>query len=236
MSGLLIKLALKNSKNRRHSLSVLSGAFSICCNAVLCILKFAAGALSGSVSITADAINNLSDTGSGIVTIVGAGLSQKPVDREHPFGHGRAEYISALIISFFIFIMSFELAKSSVEKIINPSQVEFSIWYAVVMAGSVAVKLYMAHFNNVLYKRTGNINLKAVRQDSLNDCAATAAALGALIISAFTKFKIADGVIGLAVAVMIFISGIGIVKDITGKLLGQAPDRQLVKKIEEMIT
>lgn len=235
MTKLLIKTATKNSTDIRSSLSALSGVFGIICNLLLCIFKFAVGSFSGSVSITADAVNNLSDAGTGIVTIVGGKLSGKPVDKEHPFGHGRIEYISALIISFLIFIMGFELAKSSVEKIISPENVSFSIWYIIVLAGAVFVKLYMAYFNGVLYKKTDNLNLKAVRQDSLNDCIATTATIIALLISSLTGFKRADGIIGLIVAAVIFISGIDIVKDITGRLLGQAPDKELVKNIESIM-
>lgn len=235
MSNLLIKYVKGKAKDQREGLSTLGGFFGIFCNSLLCIFKFIVGSVSGSVSITADAINNLSDAGSSVVTIAGAKLSNKPVDEEHPFGHGRIEYISALVISFFIFLMGFELAKSSVEKIINPTEVKFNVWYLVVMIAAIFVKLYMAYFNNKLYKETDNINLKAVRQDSLNDCIATGAAIVAFLISSFTRFNIADGIIGLFVAVVIFMSGIDIVKDITGKLLGQAPDKELVKNIERLM-
>lgn len=235
MSKLLIKLAVRNSDNERESLGTLSGITGIVFNALLCIFKFIIGSISGSLSITADAVNNLSDAGSSIVTIVGTRLSNKPVDKEHPFGHGRVEYISAMIISFFIFLMGFELAKSSVEKIISPTEIAFSIWYVIVLASSILVKLYMAYFNNKLYKITENINLKAVRQDSLNDCIATAATIAALLISSLTPFKRADGIIGLFVAVVIILSGIDIIKDITGKLLGQAPSKKLVDDIESIM-
>ncbi len=235
MAKLLIRLAVKNSNDRRKSLGTLSGVFGITCNILLCIFKFIVGSVSGSVSITADAVNNLSDAGSGIVTIAGARLSSKPVDKEHPFGHGRAEYISALIVSFLIFIMGFELAKSSVEKIINPEDIKFSVLYIIVLAAAILIKLYMAYFNNILYRETENINLKAVRQDSLNDCIATAATIIALLVSSLTSFKRADGIIGLFVAVVIFLSGIDIVKDITDRLMGKAPDKQLVDDIERLM-
>lgn len=235
MSKLLIRLATKKSDNKRESLGTLSGVMGILFNTLLCIFKFITGYVSGSLSITADAVNNLSDAGSSIVTIAGTRMSNKPVDKEHPFGHGRIEYISALVISFFIFLMGFELGKSSVEKIISPTEVEFNIWYVIVLCVSILVKLYMAYFNNKLYKITDNINLKAVRQDSLNDCIATAAAIVALLISSLTSFKIADGIIGLFVAVIIILSGIDIVKDITGKLLGQAPSKKLVEDIESIM-
>lgn len=220
---------------KREKLGILSGFVGIMCNIILCAVKFLVGSLTGSVSITADAVNNLSDAGSSIVTIAGTKLANKPVDREHPFGHGRLEYISALIVSFFIFLMGFELAKSSVEKIINPQDVKFNIWYIVVLVIAISVKLFMAYYNNILYKKTDNINLKAVMQDSLNDCIATGATIIALLIAYFTPFKRADGIIGLVVAIIIFLAGVDIVKDILGKLLGQPPSEELVKNIEKIM-
>lgn len=219
----------------RERLGIHSGIFGICCNILLCASKFTIGSLTGSVSITADAVNNLSDAASGVVTIAGAKLANKPMDEEHPFGHGRLEYISALIVSFLIFLMGFELGKSSIEKIINPTQVSFNPWLVAILMGAIVVKLIMAYYNNILFKLSNNINLKAVRQDSLNDCIATAATVAALIISSLTSFNRADGIIGLAVAVIIIISGIDIVKDILGRLLGQPPAPELVKSIEEII-
>lgn len=219
----------------RERLGIFSGIFGIICNALLCAIKFFVGTVTGSVSITADAVNNLSDAGTSLVTIAGTKLANKPVDEEHPFGHGRIEYISALIVSFFIFLMSFELAKSSVEKIIHPQDIKFNIWYIIVLAAAILIKLFMAYFNNILYKKTDNINLKAVMQDSLNDCIATGATIAALLISSLTSFKRADGIIGLVVAVIIFFAGVGIVKDILGRLLGQPPSEELVKSIEDIM-
>lgn len=219
----------------RERLGIFSGIFGIICNALLCAIKFFVGTVTGSVSITADAVNNLSDAGTSLVTIAGTKLASKPVDEEHPFGHGRIEYISALIVSFFIFLMSFELAKSSVEKIIHPQDIKFNVWYIVVLAAAILIKLFMAYFNNILYKKTDNINLKAVMQDSLNDCIATGATIAALLISSLTSFKRADGIIGLVVAVIIFFAGLGIVKDILGRLLGQPPSEELVKSIEDIM-
>lgn len=224
-----------SKEKARELLGIHSGIFGIVCNIILCITKFVIGSLTGAVSITADAVNNLSDAGSGIVTIAGTKLSNKPMDEEHPFGHGRMEYISALIISFFIFLMGFELGKSSIEKIIHPSQVSFNPWLAVILTVTIFIKLFMAYYNNILFKLTDNVNLKAVRQDSLNDCIATTATIAALLISSLTSFNRADGIIGLVVAIIIIISGIDIVKDITGKLLGQPPSPELVKNIEDII-
>lgn len=240
MSELIFRLFIKNKRltksQEREKYGILSGAVGIVCNIVLCILKFIVGTITNSVSITADAVNNLSDASSNIVTIFGTKLSNKPVDEEHPFGHGRMEYISALVVSFFIFLMSFELAKSSVEKIIHPEDVTFSTAALVVLIASILVKLWMAFFNNKIYKKTENINAKAVRQDCLNDCIATGATILALLISAFTGFKYADGIIGVVVAIIVFIAGINIVKDIIGNLLGKAPDPELVSEIERIMT
>lgn len=219
----------------REKLGVKSGITGIVCNIILCLFKFFVGSATNSVSITADAVNNLSDAGSNIVTIAGAKLSAKPVDKEHPFGHGRIEYISAMIVAFFIFLMGFELGKSSFEKIIHPEKVEFGIWNLVILIAAIGVKLWMAYYNNNLYKACGNMNMKAVKQDSLNDCLATGATIIALLISTFTKFNRADGIIGLIVAIIIIFAGIGILKDIIGPLLGQPPSEELVDNIEKIM-
>lgn len=220
---------------KREYIGTMSGIVGIICNIILCLIKFFIGTITNSVSITADAVNNLSDAGSNIVTIVGAKLSNKPVDKEHPFGHGRFEYISALIVAFFILFMGVELGKSSIQKIIHPEEIQFNIWYIVILTFAICVKFGMAMFNRSLFKISDNINLKAVAQDSLNDCLATFATIIALLISSLTKFKIADGIIGVAVAVFVLISGIEIIKDIIGNLLGKAPDPELVKNIENIM-
>ncbi len=220
------------SAKSRQRYGVLSGTVGILCNLLLCVLKFICGTLSHSVSITADAANNLSDASSNIVTVIGAKIAGKPVDNDHPFGHGRMEYISALIVDFLIFLMGFELGKSSIEKIIQPQQVQFSAITLAVLVLSIGVKLWMAYFNHALYKESKNLNLKAVRQDSLNDCISTAAAGVALVLSAFTAFDRADGIMGLLVAAFIIAGGIGTLKDIMGPLLGQAPSKELVDEIE----
>ena len=221
-------------KNNRESYSILSRIAGIVCNILLSISKFIVGIVTNSVSITADAANNLSDASSSIVTIAGAKIASKPVDEDHPFGHGRAEYISAMIVSFFIFIMGFELAKSSIVKIFNPEDVVFSIPSLIVLLLAIPVKLWLSYFNNKLYKITGNQNMKATMQDSLNDCFATGATIISLLVSAFTKFNI-DGYIGIGVAVIIFLAGYDIIKDIISNLLGKAPDEEFVKQIEDMM-
>lgn len=224
-----------NEQQKREKLCVAGGAVGIICNVILCLFKFFIGSLTGSVSITADAINNLSDAGSNVVSIAGAKLSGKPVDKEHPFGHGRMEYISALAVAFLIFIMAFELAKSSVVKIFNPTEVDFNGWYVLVLVVAMLVKLWMGHLNGVLFKLTDNINLKAVQKDSFNDAISTLATIVALLISRYTDFKMADGIIGLGVSVIIALAGVEIVKEIMGPLLGQAPSKEVVDEIEKLM-
>lgn len=233
MTKLLLRLFIKN-KDDRESYSFLSGGTGICCNIVLAIVKFAIGVFTHSVSITADAANNLSDASSSVVTIVGAKIAKKPVDEDHPFGHGRAEYISAMIVSFFIFLMGIELAKSSIDKIFHPEAIVFSWPAFIVLLITIPVKLWMSYFNHRLYKLTGNENMKAVRQDSLNDCIATGATIISLLVSAFTPLNL-DGYIGIAVAVIILLAGFNIIKDISSNLLGKAPDPALVQKIKDIM-
>lgn len=240
----MTKLLISKIKNKydisstigREKVSTMSGWCGIICNAILCLMKFIIGTVTGSVSITADAFNNLSDAGSNVVTIAGAKLANKPVDKEHPFGHGRIEYVSALVVSFIILLMGFELGKNSVMKIIKPEEVGFSIVSLVVLILAICVKLWMAYFNNKLFKLTNNINLKAVCQDSLNDCIATGATILSLVISRLTGFYHIDGIVGLLVAGAIILSGIVILKDTLGPLLGQPPSPELVKRIEDIIT
>ncbi len=239
MTNFLIKTFIKDGNSSdlktREKYGTLSGVVGIVLNVILCIFKFIIGTITNSVSITADAVNNLSDASSNIFTILGAKLANKPVDEDHPFGHGRMEYISALVVSFFIFLMGFELGKSSIEKIINPEEVKFSVVSIIVLAVAILAKLWLAYFNHKLYKVTGNINMKAVMQDSINDSIATGATMVALLISAFTPFKRADGIIGVIVTVIVIIAGLQIVKDIISNLLGKAPDPELVKKIESIM-
>lgn len=236
MTKLLISLVeRKNKKNARNSLGVMSGIVGIFVNALLCVIKFVVGSLTGSVSITADALNNLSDAGSSVVTIAGAKLSERPVDKEHPFGHGRIEYISALVVAFLIFLMGFELGKSSIEKIIHPSELKFNIVYVIIIGIAILFKVWLSYFNKKLFNITNNLNLKAVSQDSLNDCISTAATILVLVMCHFFNIAWLDGVIGLGVSAFIIFSGVGIVKDILGPLLGQPPEEELVNSIKDIM-
>ncbi len=238
MTEKLIESLVKKTDDKakdRENLGIFSGILGIICNTILCIAKFIVGSLTRCVSITADAINNLSDAASSVITLVGTKIANKPIDKDHPFGHGRIEYVSALIVAFLIFLMGFELGKDSIAKIINPEAVEFNIWFIIILAAAILVKLWMARANGIIYKKTDNLAMKAVRQDCLNDCLATGATIVALVISHFTRFKIADGVIGVIVAIIIVLQGIDILKDVIGPLLGQVPDKELVKSIEDIM-
>lgn len=236
MTKLLIgAVKRRNKQNYRSALGVMSGIVGIICNILLCIVKFIIGSATGAVSITADALNNLADAGSNIITIAGTKLSEKPVDNDHPFGHGRIEYLSALVVSFLIFLMGFELGKSSIQKIIHPEEVEASIVSIVIIVLAVLVKCWMAFFNNKLYKETNNINLKAVSQDSLNDCISTGATIISMIICYATGWYRIDGIIGLFVSLFILWAGVGVVKEALGPLLGQPPEEETVKGIHDIM-
>ncbi len=237
LTRLLIGFVNKNKDESeiRSSLSNLGAYSCILCNLLLCVVKFLIGTLSASISITADAVNNLSDCASNIVTITGTKLSNKPVDKEHPFGHGRIEYISALIVSFFIFLMSFELAKASVGKIINPTEIKYSPWFLVVLVIAIGVKFWMAYLNSKLFKLTQNLNLKALMLDSLNDCLATSSTIVALIVSKFLHFQRIDGIIGIGVSIFIFVSAIKMLFDVVSPLLGEMPSKELSERIESII-
>ncbi len=236
MTKLLISIVKKRkNSNFRNDIGVMSGIVGILVNALLCAIKFVVGSLTGSVSITADALNNLSDAGSSVVTIAGTKLSERPVDKEHPFGHGRIEYISALVVAFFIFLMGFELGKSSIEKIIHPSELKFNIVYVIIIAVAILAKVWLSYFNKKLYVITDNLNLKAVSQDSLNDCISTSATIIVMVACHFFNIPWLDGAIGLGVSAFILFSGVSIVKDILGPLLGQPPAEELVDGIKNIM-
>ena len=226
---------MDETQKERSRLSLRSGIVGVCLNVLLSALKFLAGRLSGSVSMTADAVNNLSDAGSSLVTIAGTLLSGRPVDREHPFGHGRMEYVSALVVAFLILHTGFDLVRDAFGRILHPAAPEFRLLYAIIPAFSVCVKLGMALMNHILYRKTGNLSLKTVRQDSLLDCVATLGVLLVQLHSLWTEAAWLDGVIGLGVSVLVILSGVGLVRDILGPLLGQAPPAALTDEIERIL-
>ena len=218
----------------RRKYGVLCGAVGIVINVLLFLGKFFAGTISGSIAITADAFNNLSDAGSSLVTILGFKLAGQKPDPDHPFGHGRMEYLSGLAVAMLILLMGIELLKSSVEKILHPEAIEFS-WLSVgILLAAIACKLYMASYNRSVGKKIQSAAMKATATDSLSDSLATTAVLAATLIAHFFHVNI-DGWVGLAVACFILYAGYNAARDTVSPLLGQAPDPELVRSIEQAV-
>lgn len=239
MFGLLSKIFIKNRDDLenpavRRAYGILSGALGIVLNILLFAGKLTAGLISGSVAIVADALNNLSDAGSSVITLIGFRIAGQKPDKGHPFGHGRIEYISGLIVSMLIILMGFELGKSSVEKIISPSGTEFSPVAAIILAVSVLVKLYMCYYNGRVGKKISSPAMKATATDSLSDCISTTVVLICMFITKFTGFDL-DGICGSAVALFIFISGLRAAKDTIDPLLGVPPTEEFVDEIGETV-
>lgn len=239
MTGLLIKLFVKNSEDIinpqvRKIYGALSGGVGIVCNIILFLIKLLTGIISASISVIADAFNNLSDAASSIITIIGFKLADKPADNDHPYGHGRYEYLSGLLIAFLIIMTAVELLKSSVDKIINPTAVEFSVFSVVILIFSIGLKMWMALFNKKIGKKLNASAMLATAADSLSDCIATGAVLLSLIIGYFFDINI-DGYAGVLVALFVFKAGIDAANDTLQPLLGQAPDPEFVKSLEENI-
>lgn len=239
MTKLLLKLFVRDSENVtdkhvRTSYGVLGSITGIVVNLILAAAKYIAGILSGSISVTADAINNLSDAGSSIVSLLGVKIAAKPADKDHPYGHGRVEYISALIVSFFVLFMGIELLKSSIQKIIHPEPVEFNFVSLAILILSILCKLWLGVFNKTLGKKINSAPMMAVMKDSFSDCLATSVAAISIIVSAFSKINI-DGYLGVIVAMFIFIAGFGILKETLGDILGRAPEEEFVEELTEKI-
>ncbi len=240
MIRLLAGIFIKDRENVsdpgvRQAYGVLCGAVGIALNLLLFAGKWLAGILSGSIAVTADAFNNLSDAGSSVITLIGFKLSGQKPDPEHPFGHGRMEYISGLFVSVAILIMAFELVKTSVGKIISPEPVEGSALILLILAASVLVKLYMAYYNRKIGKKISSAAMAATAADSLSDTVSTAAVFLATVLSMIAGWQI-DGWCGLLVGIFIFYSGVKAMKETIDPLLGQAPDRELVEKIRKLVT
>ncbi len=221
-------------EHKRAHYGKVAGLVGIVCNTLLCIGKFIAGVMSGSVSITADAANNLSDASSSVISLIGFRLSEKRPDEEHPYGHARYEYIAGFVVAILVIVIGVELFRSSIERIITPQPVEFSIVSVIVLSVSIVVKLGMMIFNTSMGKRIDSQTLIATAADSRNDCITTAAVLAAAIISHFANVQL-DGIMGTLVAAFILYSGAGLVRDAMNPLLGNAPDPKLVESIREKI-
>ena len=239
MTSLLLRLFVKNHDDTenpvvRGAYGKLAGAVGIVCNLLLFAGKLLAGILSGSVAVTADAVNNLSDASSSLVTLLGFKLAERPADEEHPYGHARIEYISGLVVAALILLIGAELAKSSFSKILHPETVEFSLLTLGVLIGSILVKLWMALFCHKLGRRIDSTTLLATSADSRNDVISTAAVLVGCLVGYFFDVKL-DGYIGMAVALFIIWSGCSIAKDTINPLLGERASEELVRNISDLI-
>ena len=239
MTNLLLKLFIKNYKNTadpmiRRKYINLGSITGILCNIVLFVIKLSIGLLAGSVSIMADAFNNLTDIGSSVVTIIGFRLSIKPADKEHPFGHGRFEYMSAMLVAIIILLVGFELLKSSVEKIFSPTDLKVEFYTIILVCISVIIKLWMFLFNKKLGKSINSSGLIATAQDSINDSIATFAVLISIIICSIFKINI-DPYMGIIVALFILYSGIKTIKETLDPLLGMPPEKETIDAIATMV-
>ncbi|MCI9162040.1 MAG: cation transporter [Lachnospiraceae bacterium] len=239
MTELLVRKFVKNhgeteNPQVRAAYGMLAGLVGICCNLVLFAAKVAAGLMTGSISIMADAFNNLSDAASSIVGFVGVWLAQKPADKEHPFGHGRIEYISAFIVSFLVIQVGFSLLKTSVGKLLHPGELSFGLVSLGILVFSVLVKLWMALFNRKLGRRVNSAVMAATAADSLGDVAATSATIFSILVFGIWQVNI-DGLVGLAVSVLVMAAGINIAKDTLEPLIGQPIDPEIYKRIVEFV-
>ena len=236
----IFRLFVKDKDNTenikvRNSYGKLSGTVGICLNICLFAIKLIAGLITASIGVMADAFNNLSDAGASIITLIGFKMSEKPADEDHPFGHGRIEYISSLFVSLAILLMGYELLKAAIGKIITPQAVSFNVTSFAILLSAVIVKLWMFFFNRKIAKKISSAVVMATAKDSLSDCISTTGVLAGLLISQLFDINI-DGYIGLVIAVFVLYTGYTTIKDSTEPLLGTTPDAEFVKNIEETIT
>lgn len=239
MVTLLAKIFIKDAGDTanpkvRQAYGVLTGVVGILLNILLFAGKFVAGTISKSISITADAFNNLSDAGSSFVTLIGFKLAGAKPDPEHPFGHGRIEYVAGLVVSGVILLMALELIRDSIDKIIHPQKVEFSVLAAAILLVSILVKIYMYLYNSSISKKIESAAMKATAIDSLSDTLATTVVLAASVIAHFTGLQI-DGYCGVLVGLFIFYAGFSAAKETLDPLLGQPPEEEFVERIEEIV-
>ncbi len=239
MTNLLLKIFIKNHKNTadpmiRRKYINLGSIVGILCNIILFAIKLMIGLLAGSVSIMADAFNNLTDIGSSVVTMIGFRLSIKPADKEHPFGHGRFEYMSAMLVAIIILLVGFELLKTSVEKIFNPTELNVEYYTVIFLCISVVIKLWMFLFNKKIGKLINSSGLIATAQDSINDSIATFTVLISMIICNVFGINI-DPFMGILVALFILYSGIKTIKETLDPLLGMPPEKETIDAIVTMV-
>ena len=239
MTDFLVKHFVKNYEQLdnplvREHYGIFSSLVGIFCNIFLCVSKLLIGIMSGSISIISDGFNNLSDCASCFVTILGYKMAAKPADKDHPFGHGRMEYLTSLVIAVVIIVVGFELLKNSFDKLIHPTSLEFSYVALVVIIISICVKIWMGLFNKKLGKRINSSIMLATSKDSMNDVAATSTTLIALVGSLWTDFPL-DAIMSILVSAFILISGYGIVRETVDLLLGRPIDEELVKRLKAIV-
>lgn len=239
MTKLLVKLFIKNASDIqdvkvRTAYGVMASIVGIICNLFLFGIKFVIGLLIQSISVTADAFNNLSDSASSLISLIGVKLASDPADKEHPFGHGRYEYISALIVSFLVLKVGFSCIKSSFEKIIHPEHTQFRLILVLILCASVLVKVWLSQFNRTLGKRINSSVMKATAADAFGDVMITSTTIVSLLISHFTGLKL-DGYVGVTVSVFVLTSGFNIAKDTFEPLLGEAVDKETFQNITQKI-
>lgn len=223
-----------NDSHVREAYGKLGSIVGIIANMLISLSKISIGVIFKSISITADGVNNLSDAGSSVITLIGFKLSSKPADKGHPFGHARIEYVTGLIVGFIILMLGFELIRTSYDKIVYGEESSFSVVMIVILVISIAIKLWLSYFNGYLADKIASATMKATSVDSRNDVIATSAVLVSVIISKITGFQV-DGYMGIAVALFIIYSGFQILKDILNPLLGEMPDEEFIYKIQEKI-
>lgn len=233
----LIKKFIINYQNieeekTRNAYVYLASIVGILCNLILSIIKISVGFISGSVSITADGFNNLSDMASSIITMVGIKLANRPADKEHPFGHGRMEYLSALVVAFMVMLVGVQFVKTSFERILNPVAVSFEIIPFILLLISLLIKLWLSRFNKFMGLKINSTALKAASVDALGDVFTSSCVLISFLAAKFTTLPI-DGYVGLIVSAAILYAGYSLIKDTISPLLGEAPDEELVKKIKQ---
>ncbi len=236
MGDLLAKKFIKDYENVdnpkvRDSYGRLASIVGILSNAVLCVMKIAIGLVSGSIAIVADGINNLADGASSIITLVGFKLASMPEDEDHPYGHARIEYLAGMAVSVMILLVGWELGKTSIDKIMHPSPLEFSWTIVLVLVIAIAIKLWQAAFNISMGKKINSLALIATGTDSRNDVISTTVVLIGILVGHFANVQI-DGIFGLGVAAFILWSGISLIKETISPLLGEAPSKELVEQIE----
>lgn len=239
MITLLAKKFIKNYKDYkdakvRESYGTLTGIVGICLNLILFACKFTVGAISGVISITADAFNNLTDAGSSLIAFIGFKLANKPTDRDHPFGHGRIEYVAGFIVSIIIFLVGYELLKTSIDKLINPTASTPSYYLIIVLGLSILVKLYMFYYNKKIGEKIDSSVLRATSTDSISDCLATSVVVLSVIVNYLFHIQV-DGIVGIIIVAFIWFTGYKSAKETIGLLLGQAPDGEYVKSIEKTV-